>query len=162
MAIAYASKRPTDMQRPSVALLTVAAGLFAAWIVYLAYLALTASHPVVLSRPQLLVANLWVIADVDGTDGPVTVSEVVWAEKPVMAAAPKAGTVIEVKNLAESKKDWTGKSRYIIPLLKDGDNYRVAPIPRSPGFGSGPPRIYPDTAETRDQLHALRDRMPPS
>jgi hypothetical protein len=103
-----------------------------------------------------------VIADVDGLVGPVHVSEVVYAEKAVMAMAPKTETAIEVKNLAECKKDWTGKGRYIIPLLKDGDNYRVAPIPRSPGFGSGAPRMYPDTAETRDQLHALRDRMPPS
>ena len=49
-------------------LLAVAAGLFAAWIGYLFYLALTAGHPpVVLSRPQFLVADLWVIAEVDAT-----------------------------------------------------------------------------------------------
>jgi hypothetical protein len=103
------------MKRPSVALLAVAAGLFAAWIGYLAFLALTASHPTVLSRPQFLVADLWVIAEVDGPEGPVTVREVVYAAPPVRATAPKEGVPIEVKDLAECKKDWTGRGRYILP-----------------------------------------------
>ena len=147
------------MRRPSVALLVAAAGLFAAWLGYLAFLALTASHPVVLSRPQFLVADLWVIADVDGPEGAVTVRKVEYAAPPVMAVAPKEGAAIEVKNLAECKKDWAGKGGYVLPLVVDGSGYRVPPIPRSPGFGSGPPRIYPDTPETRDQLHEMRDRM---
>jgi hypothetical protein len=46
--------------------LAVAAGLFAAWIGWLAFLAATTTHPVVLSRPQFLVSNLYVIADLKG------------------------------------------------------------------------------------------------
>lgn len=161
MAIASASKRPTDMKRPSVALLAVAAGLFFAWIGYLAYLALTASHPVVLSRPQFFAADLWVIADVDGPDGPVTVREVAYAAPPVRATAPKEGAQIDVKNLADCK-GWAGKGRYILPLAVDGSNYHVPAIPRSPGYGYDEKRIYPDTPETRGQLREMRDRMKPS
>lgn len=157
MAIASASMRPTDMKRRSVALLVVAAGLFAAWIAYLAFLAVTASHPVVLSRPQFLVADLWVIADVDVPKGSVTVREVVYAAPPVRDTAPKAGTTIEVKNLGDCK-GWTGNGRYILPLVVDGSAYGVPPIPRSPGYGAGATRVYPDRPETRDQLNEMRDR----
>jgi hypothetical protein len=145
------------MKRRSVARLVVAAGLFAAWIAYLAFLAVTASHPVVLSRPQFLVADLWVIADVDVPKGSVTMREVAYAAPPVRAAAPKDGTTIDVKNLGDCKA-WTGNGRYILPLVADGSAYRVPPIPRSPGYGAGATRVYPDTPETRDQLNEMRDR----
>jgi hypothetical protein len=144
------------VNRPSVALLAVAAGLFAAWIGYLAFLALTTRHPpIVLSRPQFLVADLWVIAEVDDLNGPVKVVEVAYARREVLAKAPKPGAVIEVKNLAECKKDWTQPGAYILPLVAADKLYQVPPIPRSPGYNSGPPRIYPDTPETREQLDSL-------
>ncbi len=159
MAIASASKRPTDMKRSSVALLALAAGLFAVWIVYLAYLAVTTSHPVVLSRPQFAIAKLWLVAQIDGLDSPVTVREVVYAAPPVRATAPKAGTTIQVKNLADCKDGWAGPGAYILPLGGEQSGYWVAPIPESPGYRASAPRIYPATPETRAQLSELRDLM---
>jgi hypothetical protein len=150
------------MKRPSVALLAVAAGLFAVWIGYLAYLALTASRPVVLSRPQFAVADLWLVAQVDTLDGPATVREVVYAAPPVRATAPKPGTAIEVKNLADCRDEWKGPGAYILPLTVDGSTYRVAFIPESPGFRAAPPRIYPATPETLQQASEMRDQMPKS
>ena len=44
--------------------LTLAAILFAGWIGWLAYLVFQSRNPVILSRPQFLVADLWVIAEV--------------------------------------------------------------------------------------------------
>jgi hypothetical protein len=135
-------------------LLGLAAGLFAAWIGYLAYLAVTASHPVVLSRPQFLVADLWVIAEVDELDKPVKVVEVPYAK----SEAAEKGSTITVGNLAQCKEDWKGAGRYILPLVKEGSAYQVAAIPRSPG-GPGPQvphlHIYPDKPETRGQLPEL-------
>jgi len=153
-------------QRPSIAPLAVAAGLFAAWIGYLAFLALTTSHPVVLSRPQFFVADLWVVADVESPDGPVTVREVVYAVPPARAAAPKEGAVIRVRNLADCKKEGASQGRYILPLVPDEKDFRVPAVPRSPGYPPaaqrGPEyRIYADTPETRAQLRDMRDRMPP-
>jgi len=43
--------------------------LFLAWISWLAYLAATTTHPLVLSRPQFLVTDLDVIAEVGGDEG---------------------------------------------------------------------------------------------
>jgi hypothetical protein len=140
------------MKRRSAVLLAVAAGLFALWIGYLAFLALTQRRPVVLSRPQFLVANLWVIAEVDDPAGPVKVTEVVY---PAAKAEALKGTTIEVKNLAKCEKDWTGKGTYILPLTAEGQLYHVTAIPRSPGYGSGPPRIYPDTPPAREQLAGM-------
>jgi hypothetical protein len=51
--------------------LAITAALFFAWIGYLVYLAATTTRPIVLSRPQFLAANLYVIADLrDRADGP--------------------------------------------------------------------------------------------
>lgn len=157
MGTASASTRPGDRKRPSVVLLAVAAALFAAWIGYLAYLALTARHPVVLSRPQFLVADLWVIADVDDPDRPVKVTEVVYPE--AKADALK-GMTVEVKNLAQCKGDWTKPGAYVLPLVWEGNAYRVPAVPRSPGYNPPEPQfhIYPDTPEAREQLERMRPR----
>jgi len=164
MATTSPSRGPIDMKRPSVVLLALAAGLFAAWIGYLAFLVLTTRHLVVLSRPQFLVADLWVVAQVDHLDGPVKVTEVVYAHPNAKADAPKEGTTIEVKNLAECKKDFGQPGAYILPLVWNGKQYRVPPVPPSPGYKlppNGPEyHIYPMTPQTREQLEEMAGNMP--
>jgi len=68
--------------------LALSAVLFVAWIGYLAYLAATTTQPVVLSRPQFLSAELYVIAQIsaDAADAEqpgshIAVKKVVWANK---------------------------------------------------------------------------------
>jgi hypothetical protein len=63
--------------------LAVSAVLFVGWISYLAYLAATTTEPMVLSRPQFLVADLYVIADVGTTR--------FWPTYPELAAVPAGG-----------------------------------------------------------------------
>ncbi len=138
-------------------LLALAVVLFAGWIGYLAFLALTNSHAVVLSRPQFLVADLWVVADVDDLDKPVKVADVAFAK----GDAPEKGNTIEVRNLSACKEDWKGPGRYILPLTHDATGYYVTAIPRSPGYGPPVPqfRIYADTPETGAQLaHLPREK----
>lgn len=154
MATASASTRPTEMKRRPW-LLAVAAALFFAWIGYLTFLALTTSHPVVLSRPQFLVADLWVIGQVDDFDNPhVKVIEVAYVRPDLGGQEPAKDTVIEVSNLSKCKDDGMRPGRYILPLTREGQGYHVTSIPRSPGYGSPLPqaRVYPDTPETRAQL----------
>ncbi len=139
--------------------LALAAVLFAAWIGWLVYLVVTArgvsfSPPVVLSRPQFLVSQLDVIAEVERADGnpsEVTIREVSWPKEEKKLAGEK----IRVTNL--SKCDgWNGPGEYILPLIKSGkDGYEVTPQPLLPGAGAGRPRIYPSTPQTRQQLQAL-------
>jgi hypothetical protein len=149
--------------------LVLAASLFAAWIGCLVYLASTTTHPVVLSRPQFLESDLDVIADVKGdADHPsptVTVVKVVWPK----SRRDEKLTSLTLANLADlsSQNGWQGPGRYILPLRENrrgAENpYRLAEVGSSPGFpslGSGTEpvrrRIYPDRAETREQLQAIR------
>jgi hypothetical protein len=162
MATASASTSPNDLKRRR-RLLALAIALFAGWIAYLAFLALTASHPVVLSRPQFLVADLWVVADVDGPDKPIKIVDVVYARE----EAPEKGAAIEVRNLSaakvvrgsEEKQRTTppGPGRYVLPLTRDRGAFFVTAVPRSPGYGPPAPDFftYPDSGETRAQLDSL-------
>lgn len=67
----------------SKARLLSAAGLFLAWIAFLLILVLRTRDPVVVSRPQLIVASLVVITDLQERDGrpssEIGVKSVVWS-----------------------------------------------------------------------------------
>src|SRR5262245_26736807 len=152
------------MKKLAVVRLVVAATLFAGWIGWLVYLAAAKSRPVVLSRPQLLISDLDVIAQVDDPNEKVIVKEVyAWRQE---GDPPTVGTALKVSNLDKCRRlprdnenadaippDWQGPGLYILPLREVNGHYEVAPIPPSPGFSPapipGPPRIYLLTAETR-------------
>jgi hypothetical protein len=67
-----------------------------------------------------------------------------------------AGQDIVVVNLADPViRGFAGPGRYILPLIEsEPGTYRVAGLPRSPGFEQTVCFIYPDTALTRKQLAA--------
>ncbi len=160
--------------------LLLAALLFCAWIGWLAYLAATTTHPVVLSRPQFLDAKLDVVAEVrrnpkppagadEGSADPVVeLVEVLWPGD----APERKLKKLTVANLGEvsAQEGWQGPGRYVLPLDRkkqpDGSvEYEVASVGRSPGypFGkagiagrSGPPRIYPATPEALAQEKRIR------
>jgi hypothetical protein len=142
--------------------LAAAAVLFLGWIGWLAYLVVNSHDPVILSRPQFLVADLWVIADVGVEDGRparmVSVREDVWSS----AGKKLAGATIEVVDLPEigADKGWEGPGTYILPLLIHAGGkrayYSITPVPPSPGFVErGDRRIYAATPETRAQLKSM-------
>jgi hypothetical protein len=141
--------------------LIVTAVLFAAWLGWLTFLAVTTSRPIVLSRAQLLVSTIDVMAEVPEKGGrpadQATVTEVHW---PTDGPEQKlVGKTIRVVNLPDCEFKWTGPGRYILPLVKDGDAFRVAAIPPSPGFDSDmqgqQARIYPLSPQTLEQLQAI-------
>jgi hypothetical protein len=152
----------------------VALALFLGWIGYLVFLVFTSRHPVILSRPQLLVSKIDIIGRIDDVKtGEVTVEEVNWVD-PKLQVRPQKGARIRVLNLEDCRPilfeegkqkpgpiDWTGPGVYILPLIVHVDEYEVATIPPSPGAlllrgrDHGPPRIYPFTSETRAQLDAI-------
>lgn len=135
--------------------------VFIAWLAWLLNLAISTAHPIVLCEPQFLVSNLDVLAEVSSVNGDeVTVRDVHW---PPEEAAKLVGKKLKIANLGECKDDWQGADTlYILPLIPDGkDAYRVAPLPRSPGFAgpgskAGRPHIYPATPETRKQLDQIQ------
>jgi hypothetical protein len=98
--------------------LALSAALFAGWIGYLAYLSATTTHPIVLSRPQFLAADFYVVAEVpadpaapDEPASVVTVKQVVWSAR----SEDSKLTAIEVLNL-NAKHGWEGAGEYIMPL----------------------------------------------
>jgi hypothetical protein len=142
--------------------LAVAALLFLGWLGWLVYLVVNNHDPVILSRPQFLVADLWVIGDANDEDGrpgrKVTVRGVIWAAQ----GKKPAGEVIEVVDLPEIKaeKGWEGTGTYILPLTVHTagkrEYYTITPLPPSPAFPEpGDKRIYIATSETRAQLDHL-------
>lgn len=124
--------------------------IFALWLSWLGYIAITMRHSIVLSRPQLLVSNLDVIARVDHPDASeIKVEEVNW---PALQGQLKDQT-LTVGNLGECS-GWNGPGSYILPLTSEGKSWRVTPTPRSPGYPvAGRPRIYPVTPESIRQLN---------
>ena len=162
--------------------LAVAAALFAGWIGYLAYLAATTTEPIVLERPQFLVAELYVIASVEAAQASpletVTVREVVWAA----SSADQSLQKITVKNLPKcgvkkQPKDggalvFPGPGEYILALshTKEPGVFMVTLEPRTPGFAGravqaqmelvGAP-IYPVTPQTLEQLQIIKAEYHP-
>jgi hypothetical protein len=163
--------------------------LFLGWLGYLAYQAFYtlpqtgATYadgkpvPLVVSRPQALTSDLDVVALVPESNGKeglvqVTVKEVLYPRD----AKVKAGDVLKVRNIAESRsprrpdsveqvEDWNGEKDYLLLLKKvrsaKGDEYEVASIPPSPGYRGSPGRVYPATEEALAQYRHILKPTPP-
>jgi hypothetical protein len=124
----------------SHARLAVAAVLFLGWLGWLAYLVVNCHDPVILSRPQFLVADLWVVADLEQQDGwpapEVMIRTVTWSKDKDSPAG--AGLKIVVENLPEAgaQQGWAGPGEYILALsvVKTGKTtaYQVTRLPPAP------------------------------
>lgn len=122
--------------------LGVAVALFLGWIAYLAYLVARTRDPVILSRPQLLHAEVVIVAQVEEKNGVpnpvVTVKEVLWAENGKVA--PAVGTMLHLPEVIDVTRSqgWRGPNEYLIPLTLTQKNtevsYHVTSLPWSPGF----------------------------
>jgi hypothetical protein len=143
--------------------LYTAFALFAAWVSWLGYQAVTRDNSPVISRSQLLVSTIDIIgmvqAEVDGK--PATMVNVQEVHGPKDVSGLKNGDLIQVSNLPNST-GFVQAGLYILPLVpgETQGEYQVAGIPNSPGFESYPPRffIYPLTDGTRKQLDAIGKR----
>ena len=155
------------MTRRSPLFLATAALLFAGWMAWLGYLALTTTRPEVLSRPQFLASQVDIIADVDGdaeaAKDVVTVKNVAWQAREI-TDPPKVGAPLKIVNLPRvfSADGWTGPGEYLLPLTYDTKlkEYRLAPVLYSPGLprSQDRPRIYHATPPVLAQQHKLREQ----
>jgi hypothetical protein len=142
------------------ALLAVTAVLFVGWMAYLIHLALTHRHPIVISRPQILVSQIVVVAHVEGEDTPkddVKIEQILFSGKE--SPGIRIGDTIRVANLKQGTKNWAGAGDYLLPLEKSDDAYLVTLIPRSPGFmpagANAQPLIYRWTSEIEEQYKQI-------
>lgn len=146
-------------------LLAVAVAAYVGWLSWLGYAVYVArwtdKSPVV-SRAQLIAATHLVVAEVtveaDGLPAPgVKVAEVLRGD------GLAAGATVEVLNLPAAKPPGTadlfpGPGKYLLPLVGDGKTYRVAGLPRSPGYEPTTPvrpAVYKWDADTQAQLRGL-------
>lgn len=143
--------------------LYVAFALFAVWVGWLGFQAVTRDNSPIISRSQLLVSTIDVIgivkAEADGKPSTmVNVQEIHW---PKDGGGVNKGDLIHVTNLSDSTGFKEG-GLYILPLVQSETRgeFKVAGIPNSPGFETYPPRffIYPLTDGTRKQLAAIGKR----
>lgn len=140
----------------------VTLAVFVAWLGFLGYLVAITRDAVLLSRPQFLPANVYVLAQLTGADSPdekVTITEVSWAADGEVKE--RVGKQIDVKPLGvlNSNHGWRGPGVYILALMQmSKDAYHLTPTPPSPGYG--PPlidryKIYPLTPGSRQQLDEI-------
>ncbi len=137
--------------------LTVAVILFLGWIGWLVYLTVVGTPRPQVSRSQLLVSNLDVVAQIDQLEGnppKIEIKEVHWPHTK-QAKNLEHDATVEVPNLP-SCDGWKGPGRYIVPLITDWHgSFQVAPLPPSPGFESARPKIYlanPETVKLLDEI----------
>jgi hypothetical protein len=161
--------------KPSRLWLAITAVLFVGWLGWLGWMVWTlrqeaaegGGQPIILSRPQFLVASVVVTAEVkERADQPTTatVTAVHWPRNE--ETAKLVGRTIDVAGLGGSR-GLGAAGAYILPLMGGVNDYRVAPTPASPGFPPnasksgepGPPRVYPSTPHTREQLEQIRSRL---
>jgi hypothetical protein len=136
--------------------LVVAAVVFVGWMSWLGYAVTQRGTVPLVSRAQVAGATQLVVATVEkGPDGlplaTATVTEVLRGN-----VAPGA---IEVLNLPSARppgvESFPETGTYLLPLTGDAKPFRVAGLPRSPGYenaSSERPAIYPWTDDVRKQL----------
>lgn len=132
--------------------LLVAGLLFVGWLGFLFFLVVRSQTAVVLSRPQVLVADLVVLAKLEGepTDrAPYSahVEKVLYAKDPAYRAVENQKIAIVDLPFITAKQGWTGAGSYLVPLTwnktdKDNPTYHVTVLPPVPGY-------YPSTATVR-------------
>src|SRR5436853_3852156 len=103
------------MRISPVARFVLASCLFAVWIGWLSWMAANKSKQTVLSRPQLLISEIDVLAEVEALDKPVVIEKVLHSTIKDAAVAP--GASIKVDNLADCKR-----------LVREGEEATDVPL----------------------------------
>jgi ribosomal protein L7/L12 len=144
--------------------LAVAVCLFLGWIGWLAYLVVKTHNPVVLSRPQFLVADVWVRGHLDGTSekpqATFVVREVLWAKDNKDQSLTEKSIPVWDLPFAGKAQGWAGPRDYLLPLKKSQEGkssvYQLTPLPPSPGFRPATVAIRLDSAgKKKDQVAEL-------
>lgn len=153
--------------RPSRVWVVITGAVYLAWLGWLGYAVYGArwapDRTPVVSRAQLVGATHLLVCDVTtGADGLPEVSAKV--AEVLRGDGVKVGDTVEVWNLPSSQPpgaDGTPAGRYLLPLVGGGAGYKVAGLPRSPGYEpaeSVRPVVYRWTPGLGVQLRSLAIR----
>ncbi len=159
--------------------LILASVLFAVWMGYLGWLAWANARPhvrfepdfeiakaryEVVSRSQLLAADLDVSVMVDDQGNVTEIRDLLWSRE----AKEKVDLgKLNIKRELETC-ELTGHGPFLVPLVQQDDGYAVARVPEMPGLRRDPgefvaqektdKRIYHDNSQTRTQEREIRKR----
>jgi hypothetical protein len=114
--------------------LAVSACLFVAWLVFLFVIWLR-SNPIILSKPQFLCADLYVLVDVRNEHGKpdpeVIIEEVLWASDPADEKLAKKSVRLADLSACRKENGYHGADKYLVPLVKStAAPLMIAPVPR--------------------------------
>ena len=143
--------------------LGVAIVLFLSWLGWLALAVAEKGKTPVVSRAQLAGANLVVLGRVDADpEDPSAPGTTVQVTSVLSGDPTVAGKTLSVMNLRSASppgaSGFPGTGDYVLALVSDGKTFRVAGLPRSPGYGEAmPPRpvIYRWTPAMEAQMKGL-------
>ncbi|MSQ95718.1 MAG: hypothetical protein EXR98_14325 [Gemmataceae bacterium] len=138
--------------------LAVAACLFVAWLGFLLFLVIDA-RKIVLSKPQFLIAQMIVVAEVRDQGGivdpEVAIEQVLWSSDPALKSM-NALKLPDLSALAEPN-GYQGTRKYLLPLIQSPAGWAITPIPRLGAYPAPqvPVRIYAWTPDTEAQVREL-------
>ncbi len=151
--------------------LVVSALLLVGWLGFLGYLVIISRDLIVVSRPQLAVAEaVWRVeieADEEGVPLPnVRVEEIIWSNDP-KEDAQRVGQKARFVNLADATADqgFRGPGQYYLPIwrkaAKELNVLLVPPIPTTPGFAVSFYSVHvSDVGKSPEPLvHALKESL---
>jgi hypothetical protein len=113
--------------------LAVSACLFVAWLVFLVVMWLRSS-PIILSKPQFLSADLYVIVELRDergkADPEVMIEEVLWASDPADEKLAKKSLHLAGLSACRKENGYHGAGTYLVPLVKStAAPLMIAPVP---------------------------------
>jgi hypothetical protein len=142
---------------------------FLGWLGYLGYLVADRPKPdaVILSRPQIFVSDLDVMAEIHQGSDVAHIVRVLYASDE--ADQNLAGKDIHLENLEDcrilyeisNKEEKWSDGEYLLPLQNvdsAGKERRVVIPPPSPGFATRTPRVYPATKDVLAQYGQIRKK----
>jgi Flp pilus assembly protein CpaB len=143
--------------------LIVAALAFVGWLAWLAVAVANKGTVQIVSTAQLTEATHVVVAEVKATDAgePLTKAKVLKvirgpADVPGEIDVERLDKAVTPLPVNDARRISAGE--YVLPLVKTPFGWKVAGLPRSPGFeGASPdqPLVYPWTEDVRIQLRKL-------
>jgi hypothetical protein len=139
--------------------LAVSACLLVAWLLYLGYLVVETRDQVVLSKPQLMVAQAYVVVDIrngESANHPaaeVTIEKVLWSTD--AKDKQREGQRILLAELLDLAKQagYRGPGQYLVPMNHFQNGFVMVSLPRD----WMDKRIYPWNEETKAQLQPFLD-----
>ena len=116
--------------------LAVSACLLIAWLAYLGFLVYETRNVVVLSKPQLMVAETYAVVEVRDQDGRPN------PEVEIVSASSRHGEVlmpakVELPDLSVCTKEqgYQGPGKYLVPLNPSPNGYVIVAVPRIDPYG---------------------------